>query len=152
MVFYGIDPGVAGGIACIDQAGEVLCAVKMPGTESDVFHVIQKPRGATPDEPRRAVLERVASSPQMGVVSAFTFGRGYGALRMALTVARIRFEEVSPVKWQNVLGCRTKGDKNVSKRKAQQLFPQIEITHAIADALLLAEYARRLVQSQGGEG
>jgi hypothetical protein len=37
----------------------------------------------------------------------------------------------------------TKGDKNVSKRKAQELFPQLKITHATADALLLAEFGRR---------
>jgi len=37
----------------------------------------------------------------------------------------------------------TGGDKNVSKRRAQELFPEIKITHAIADALLIAEYARR---------
>jgi len=32
----------------------------------------------------------------------------------------------------------------VSKRKAQELFPAIKITHAIADALLIAEYGRRM--------
>jgi hypothetical protein len=31
----------------------------------------------------------------------------------------------------------------VSKRKAQELFPGIKVTHAIADALLIAEYNRR---------
>jgi hypothetical protein len=38
----------------------------------------------------------------------------------------------------------TKGDKNITKRKAQELFPEIKITHAIADSLLIAEYGRRL--------
>jgi hypothetical protein len=37
----------------------------------------------------------------------------------------------------------TKGDKNVSKRRAQELFPQLKVTHATADALLIAEYGRR---------
>ncbi len=37
----------------------------------------------------------------------------------------------------------TKGDKNVSKRRAQELFPALKVTHAIADALLIAEFARR---------
>jgi hypothetical protein len=37
----------------------------------------------------------------------------------------------------------SKGDKNVTKRKAQELFPSLKITHATADALLIAEYLRR---------
>jgi hypothetical protein len=41
------------------------------------------------------------------------------------------------------MGCLTKGDKNVSKSRAQELFPSIKVTHAIADALLIAEHNRR---------
>jgi hypothetical protein len=37
----------------------------------------------------------------------------------------------------------TKGDKNVSKRKAQELFPQIKVNHYIADALLIAAYGAK---------
>jgi len=44
------------------------------------------------------------------------------------------------------MGCMTKGDKNVSKRKAQELFPSMKVTHASADALLIAEYGRRMSQ------
>ena len=33
-------------------------------------------------------------------------------------------------------------DKNVTKNRAQQLWPTIKVTHAIADALLLGEYCR----------
>jgi hypothetical protein len=93
-----------------------------------------------------AVLESVSSSPQMGVVSSFSFGRGYGNLEMALTAASIPFERVRPQVWQKALACMTKGDKNVSKRRAQELFPSIKITHAIADSLLIAEYNRRTNQ------
>jgi hypothetical protein len=48
------------------------------------------------------------------------------------------------------MGCLTRGDKNVSKAKAQQLFPTMKITHAVADALLLAAYAQRLYQQRSG--
>ena len=48
------------------------------------------------------------------------------------------------MRWQKYLGCLTKGDKNVSKAKAQELFPDLKITHAIADSLLIAEYGRRV--------
>jgi len=82
-------------------------------------------------------------STQMGVKSAFTFGEGYGRLQMALTALGIPYERVRPAAWQKAIGCMTKGDKNVSKRKAQELFPDLKVTHAIADALLIAEYNRR---------
>jgi hypothetical protein len=100
------------------------------------------------------MIERVWSSPQMGVVSAFKFGRGVGVLHMALIAAGIPFDEVTPQRWQKEMGCLSpRGktrvefgtkDKNITKRRAQALFPAVtKMTHAIADALLIAEYARR---------
>lgn len=141
MIFIGIDPGLSGGIVMLQGDGIPLRYVKMPATERDVFDLlneVQSPAGA------HAVLEFVRSSPQMGVSSAFTFGRGYGGLRMALVAVGIPFDEVTPRKWQQAMGCLTKGDKNVSKRRAQELFPAITVTHALADALLIADYCRRV--------
>lgn len=112
----------------------------MPDTERDILDLL---RDISREGHCFAVLEFVRSSPQMGVVSAFTFGQGYGGLKMALAACGIPYEEVLPAKWQKALGCRTGGDKNVSKRKAQELYPAIKITHATADALLLATYCRR---------
>jgi len=80
------------------------------------------------------------------VASSFKFGQGFGHLEMALTAAKIPFTYVTPQKWQKELGCLTGGDKNVSKSRAQQLFPHIKCTHAISDALLIAEYCRRTIK------
>jgi hypothetical protein len=38
----------------------------------------------------------------------------------------------------------TKGNKNITKQKAQELFPGIKVTHAIADALLIATYGKSI--------
>jgi len=105
--------------------------------------ITNHPRSSLDGRKYKAYIEQVSSSPQMGVVSAFSFGRGYGNLEMALTAAGISFERVRPQVWQKALGCMTKGDKNVSKRKAQELFPDRKITHATADALLIAYYGTR---------
>ena len=134
----GIDPGVNGAIAWI-QAGKP-CVEKMPDTLADLWELIESIKYGNDC---RAYIEAVHSSPQMGVKSSFTFGQGYGRLEMALTAAEIPFERVRPQVWQKSMGCLTKGDKNVSKRKAQEMFPQLKITHATADALLIAEYGRR---------
>ena len=139
----GIDPGKNGAIAWITDGKP--CVDKMPDTLKDLWEIItgityQIIKTGGSGHTCKAYIEAVHSSPQMGVVSAFTFGQGFGHLEMALTAAGIPFERVTPQKWQKAMGCLTKGDKNVSKRRAQELFPQMKITHATADALLIAEY------------
>ena len=136
----GIDPGKHGGIAWMTDGKP--CVEKMPDTLQDLWDLIVSIslNAETGGTGIHAYLEQVSSSPGMGVVSAFTFGNGFGHLEMALTAASISFERIRPQVWQKAMGCMTKGDKNVSKRKAQELFPQIKVTHATADALLIAQY------------
>jgi len=142
-VYVGIDPGKTGGIAWIDR-GDTYAEKLTNMTERDIWMLIE----GLNDRPENsanvfAMIEGVRSSPQMGVVSAFTFGRCCGGLRMALIASGIPFEEVAPGTWQRSLKCLSGGNKNVTKRRAQELFPNLKITHAIADALLIAEYNRR---------
>lgn len=141
MISIGIDPGTSGGIVAIDANSVIVAATKMPETASDIVEWFNELDDNELDS-KFATLEKVASSPQMGVRSAFTFGRGRGVLEGVLCALQIPFEEVSPYRWQKDLSCLTKGDKNVTKRKAQQLWPDTKITHYIADAALLAVYGR----------
>lgn len=139
----GIDPGKSGGIAWIGDDGTVVEA--MPETLQDLWELIVSIslNAETGGTGIMAYIEAIHSSPQMGVVSSFTFGRGLGNLEMALTAAGIPFERVRPQVWQKELACMSKGDKNITKRKAQELFPSLKVTHKTADALLIAEYGRR---------
>jgi len=140
MIIVGIDPGMAGGIAFFDWPPDgkpFICAFKMPGTERDIYDLLAGREGAV------VFLEAVHSMPGQGVSSSFKFGRGYGFLRGIVTALKYPLHDVTPQKWQKALGCLSRGDKNVTKQKAQQLFPQLKITHATADALLIAEYGRR---------
>ena len=145
-ITIGIDPGANGGIAWIDYNGKA-CVEKMPDSLQDLWELVcditNYPRSSVDGRSYKAYIEQVSSSPQMGVKSAFTFGNGFGHLEMALTAAGIPFERVRPQVWQKALGCMTKGDKNITKRKAQELFPDIKVTHAIADALLIAHYGTK---------
>jgi Holliday junction resolvasome RuvABC endonuclease subunit len=146
QITIGIDPGANGAIAWIDERGR-SCVEKMPDTLQDLWELIRDitnfPRSAIDGRKYKAYIEQVSSSPQMGVVSAFSFGRGYGNLEMALTAAGIPFERVRPQVWQKAMGCMTKGDKNISKAKAQELFPDKKVIHATADALLIALYGTK---------
>lgn len=131
----GIDPGQSGGIAI--STGDNMYAYKMPETEKDIVELLLT-------YPTKAIfLESVHSMPKQGVASTFKFGKAYGFLRGVITALEIPLYDVTPQKWQKSLGCLSKGNKNVTKQKAQQLFPKLKITHATADACLIAEYGRR---------
>lgn len=137
----GIDPGQSGGIAIIAE-GLAPWAVNMPETERDIWDTIRALKSWS-DREAVACIERVHAMPKQGVTSTFTFGRGYGALRMALIASEIPFRDVTPQAWQKELKCLTGGDKNISKAMAQQLYPSLRVTHKTADALLIAEWLRR---------
>ena len=144
----GVDPGrTSGAISYVwVEDGKVHGRAWPIGkmTERDIWNRISYLSGFA----RLAVLERVTAmrpkGRQVGVSSSFAFGRSYGELGMALIAAGIRFERVLPIKWQTVLSCRSKGDKRITKAKAEELFPDMRITHKTADSLLIAEYGRRL--------
>lgn len=142
----GIDPGKNGGIARIDQDGARVW--KMPATDRDLFDLIKSASG----NHATVYIERVYAGPRMGSSAAFKFGRGVGSVAMACVAAGVRVEWVSPQRWQRALGLIVsgrglgKGDaakKNRNKGRAQELFPGLAITHATADALLIAEYGAR---------
>tara|TARA_B100000959_G_C14909023_1_gene594306 strand:+ start:722 stop:1171 length:450 start_codon:yes stop_codon:yes gene_type:complete len=137
----GIDPGKSGGIALIplDDRDDLPIATSMSRlTEREITDWICS------ENVTRCYLESVHSMPGQGVKSMFTFGQSYGFIRGVLIARHIPFETVTPLKWQTALRCRSKGDKNITKARAQELFPMIDkITHATADSLLIAEYGIR---------
>ena len=137
-MIIGIDPGSASGGIAILSEGKVE-VFKMPETEMDIFQIFED---RCFDKPT-VFLEIVHSMPKQGISSAFKFGKNFGFLLGVVTALRYPLHMVSPQRWQKELGCMSRGDKNVTKVKCQQLFPQIKVTHAVADALLIAEYGRR---------
>lgn len=143
MIILGIDPGASGAIACLPRfAPDLPSTMKLDATERDVYDFLAPI--CENDLVVHAYIESVHAFPGQGLSSTFKFGRNYGFLRGCLIALGIPFEEVTPHKWQQAMGCLSGGDKNVTKGRAQQLFPSLKITHAIADALLIAEYGRRL--------
>ena len=138
--FIGIDPGQSGSVAVIFPSGNSTW-IKLDSTDHDIAEWMSSVCVSHPLSVCR--IERVSAMPKQGVSSTFKFGRSFGFLQGLLVAFQIPFELVTPQKWQGFMSCRTAGDKNVSKAAAQRLFPSLKITHANADALLLAEYCRR---------
>lgn len=136
-ICVGIDPGISGGISVIGPLGAE--AFKMPETERDVFDLLNSFYFYEPV----VFMEKVGPMPKQGVVSVWKFSANYNFLRGVVIALGYPLHDVRPQVWQKTLGCLTHGDKNISKAKAQQLFPQIKVTHATADSLLIAEYGRR---------
>jgi crossover junction endodeoxyribonuclease RuvC len=150
--YLGIDPGKSGGLCRLSESGEVAALSVMPDTELDTWQWFQ---GWGTEF---ALIELVHSMPQQGVSSTFTFGKGYGGLRMALTAVGIPFETVTPQAWQKGLGITPK-KKIESKAEfkarlrafAQRLFPSLDLWGrtkgeqlSVCDALLIAEFNRRV--------
>lgn len=142
----GIDPGKSGAMALLAVDSKGGCEYLEPQKFKDKTDTDLRTMFEYADILHNVFcyIENVHAMPKQGVVSVFKFGQNYGSLLMLLTCFKIPYEKVSPVKWQRALGCLSGGDKNVTKAKAQELFPGLKITHAIADALLIAEYGRRV--------
>jgi len=141
----GIDPGKSGGIALLNPKGMPIVAPTAP-TPFDFNKQVMEFKTFAEGQGGKlhAWVEAVHSMPRDGVKSAFTFGKWVGYLEMVLIVNGIPFDSVKPQEWMTFLNCMTKGDKNVTKSKAQMLYPEWadKITLRTADALLIAHYGR----------
>ena len=138
--FMGIDPGANGAAALLDTRGSLVGLIEFKkSADQEIAEFFRE----FSTDIIHARIEKVHAMPKQGVSSTFKFGDGYGMLRGFLIAFQIPFGFVSPAEWQKIMECRTKGDKNVTKDAAYRIFPNLKITHAIADALLIAEYARR---------
>lgn len=147
LIFMGIDPGKAGGIAVINNARNSV-AVKMPDTCVGILDAMEKLCGKNHVV---CCLEKVHAMPGQGVSSMFTFGEGFGYLKMALAAKGISTTLVTPQAWQKHLGVKRRdkagGESSAHFKKrlrqiASGLFPQNSVTAETADALMLAEYCR----------
>jgi len=151
-LFFGIDPGWTGGFAAVDQWGQFVHAFSFKKmTETDVVKDIWAWLGPKLEEeyrPTFCVVEKVHAMPKQGVSSTFKFGWQFGLVRSAVILSEVAWDEVRPAKWQKKLKCRTGGDKGVALARAQQLWPDVDMNKtgykAFYDALLLADYGRRL--------
>jgi len=142
-VFIGIDPGISGGIGIIYN--ESYYAAKCPNTVAEMADEIAMVREVGPDLSCYAIIEKVHSMPGQGVVSTWKFGANYGQWLGILATLKIPYVLVTPHKWMSHYGSRPKikkDRKNHLKDLAQQRFPDVKITLATADAMLIANYLR----------
>jgi predicted RNase H-like nuclease (RuvC/YqgF family) len=139
-VCLGADPGKSGAIVAIDLKGEYVDQVSGKATPKDISDWV----AAISPRTLMAILEKVHSMPRDSAKSAFTFGFSYATMWVLFLAHGIRFIHKTPQQWMKLMECMTGGDKNVSKARAQEHFPRVKVTLRNADALLMAELARRM--------
>jgi Holliday junction resolvasome RuvABC endonuclease subunit len=140
MLVTGVDPGKSGAAAWI-QDGKLKAVYPFKGdlNRCRLYPVIE-PIGIV-------YIETVTASPQMGVVSAFTFGRYAEAVETSAYVHDLKINKVRPATWQNAIGCFAEGDKKKLYERAKELFPtqhkERMFNKDTADAVLIAYYGWR---------
>lgn len=113
MRFIGIDPGLKGGIAILNQQGKVIVLESMPITIQSKYKLFQ-----TFKETDNVYMEKVSSRPTDSRRGAFTFGKHLGELYAILTILGIPFVLVSPKDWQLFFGIkREKGESKYGYKK-----------------------------------
>lgn len=151
VLVAGIDVGKKGGIAFINKDTMEAEVFAMPEDFQEVIKIFSERK----DRILLTFIEKQQAFPGQGVVSIFTLGFEYGRLIGMLKTLKIPYEEVNARKWQKVMiGENSKRSKKEIKmcslEKAKSLFPYLDIGKhdGKSDALLIAEYGRRILISK----
>jgi crossover junction endodeoxyribonuclease RuvC len=153
VIYIGIDCGLDGALAVID--GEQFHVWDTPTGKLTKREYIAHEMSALLQAYRVdafrqscAYIEAVSGRPGQGTASARSIGFGQGVWIGILAAHGIPFQIVQPTAWKREFGL-LKADKNGSRLRAQQLFPQAADRlqrvkdDGRAEALLIAEFARR---------
>ena len=160
MDYIGIDPGITGAIVAISEKGELVDAWRTPvlagdkgKKEYDVAGMVDL-IGLSPTA--FVGIEKVGPMPRDGRVGAFRFGMGYGIWLGIVAALKRPHMVFLPQTWQSKMlrglprGPQTKVSAVTA---ARALFPKLPIRvkadWGMADAALIAEYARRQHLGEG---
>jgi hypothetical protein len=155
--FIGIDPGVTGAIAIIDDAFEIVHLSNFKSFA--IFFTLIKEANVC-----GAVIENVIRWGHEGAKSSTTFMQNIGGTKAILEVLNVRRQFIEPTKWQRAFGVsvtkkvclkkRTKAEIDRANREHKKRLKEksvevaknfyglnYDIEHNQADALNMARYA-----------
>lgn len=159
MHYIGIDPGLGGAMAALHVAGNTAtplsivffdAPVVMVGKKREyvVVRMVELLRPYALDSV--AALEKVHTMPRQGIASSGKLMRGLGLWEGILAALGIPYDMVPPQRWKGVMMDGMGKEKDAARLRAMQLFPAasdqlvLKKHHGRAEALLIAEYRRRL--------
>ena len=150
MIYIGVDPGSKSGAYAILGSDN---SVKVFHWDNDRF--VSHMRTLTiirdvDDEKVMAVVEKVNAIHGQGISSTWAFAENFGYIQGVLHAFGIPFQLVPPRVWKKEFSLTS--DKAKSIEVCHRLFPDVNLKRTersrtddnnLAEALLMAEYARR---------
>ncbi len=151
MKIIGIDPGLQGCVAYLDDAELLL-------TDMPVLSIERNGKARNRIDTRRlydvisglkadhAYIELVNALPGCGTAHSFSFGFGCGIIEGVVVACGLPFTMVSSMKWKKAMGCPK--DKDGARQRASQLLPayahnwDLKKHDGRAESALLAMYGR----------
>lgn len=162
-IYVGIDNGISGGLAAVDQDSTIVGLLPMPtrgkakGNEVNALAVSQWIADLHTEYFPGAEISIVLETPgkfSNGVQAIASMFDSYGALRAVCEVRGYRHHRITPQQWQKAMlpGCKKGDTKPAAIQRAKQLWPDQSWLATercktpnlgLIDAALMAEYARR---------
>ena len=157
MKYIGIDNGMSGGIAIIEEK-KILELIPMPVVQSTdsrneydintITEIIKKYPDAT------MIIEKAHAMPLLGTIQAFSFGKCYGIMLGIAGALKMPVNIVHSKTWQKEMFRDLNSDntKQASVIIAKQLYPNQTFlptlrskkpSDGLTDAILIATYGQR---------
>ena len=153
MKVIGIDPGLSGAIAIIENK-RVLGIFDMPVmaegkknkrqlNSAQLVNIIRE--NTNNNEEITVVVEQVNAMPGQGVTSMFNFGQTFGAIKGVCAALELPIYFVRPTKWKKHFEL-INSSKDSSRTKAIEMYPKLsnQLTKKKdvnkSDAILIARY------------
>ena len=155
MRIIGIDPGLSGGIAILDDL-KIFDIYDMPImsegkknknqlNSAQLVNSIKK--NIIPSGDTFLIVEQVSAMPGQGVTSMFNFGQTFGSIKGICAALNLPIFFVRPAKWKKHFDL-INSSKDASRTKVIEMYPSISSRLSKkkdvnkADAILIARYFR----------
>ena len=155
MRIIGIDPGLSGGIAILDDL-KIFDIFDMPImsegkknknqlNSAQLVNIIKKNIISNGDT--FLIVEQVSAMPGQGVTSMFNFGQTFGSIKGICAALNLPIFFVRPAKWKKHFDL-INSSKDASRTKVIEMYPSISPRLSKkkdvnkADAILIARYFR----------
>lgn len=157
--FAGLDPGLEGAIVVLEKTGKYVEHYKFQTLAAGdskrklaiypIFLYLESLMKRLP--PTFLTIERIHGSAGQSASSIFSMGYSLGIVEALAAVSGLKYNFVSPQKWKNKMLSGMPKSKDASVQKVLELDglmsasiigPRGGRDHNIADAYLIAEYAR----------
>ena len=153
MLVIGIDPGLSGAIAILEDK-KVLNILDMPVmtegkknkrqiNSAQLVNIIKKNIYKTDEI--SVVVEQVNAMPGQGVTSMFNFGQTFGAIKGVCAALELPIFFIRPSKWKKYFDL-INSSKDASRTKAIEMYPSLSDQLSKkkdvnkSDAILIARY------------